>query len=65
MYEKIQIYLGASRRRSNKTVTVTDRKSKQGRREGEEREKKFHKRRKRRKKARVASVDQAEAAWHA
>lgn len=40
-------------------------KSKQGRREGEEREKKFHKRRKRRKKARVASVDQAEAAWHA
>lgn len=30
MYEKIQIYLGASRRRSNKTVTVTDRRVNKG-----------------------------------
>lgn len=29
-YEKIQIYLGASRRRSNKTVTVTDRRVNKG-----------------------------------
>lgn len=64
MYEKIQIYLCASRRRSNKTVTVTDRRVNKGVGSGgRERERENSiKEGERKSGSRVASVDQAEAA---